>query len=330
MRAEWLKRLTLGWEWTWVDVDRPFERCGRFWRSTAFRFRKGRAVTEVNRDVREQITGREFDLTWVDKGVLLDRMTMENVRERSKKLIHFTPDTAFHENQSKHFEGSIKLYDLVVTTKSFEIDHYRSLTGASRVFLTTQGFDPELHVSHAEDFVRQRAVAFIGLAEADREDCLGRLIDAGVQVYLGGKGWRGFLRRRGRNPNLYFLGERIFGAEYRSAIAGCWVGIGLLSKRFPELHTTRTFEIPACGTILATEKNVETSKYFNANEAMFFQNHTELAVNVRNLFDSASNGDLATRARAGRLRVIHERRDYPSILADVLAHPQVGIRTDSI
>ena len=40
-----------------------------------------------------------------------------------------------------------------------------------------------------------------------------------------------------------------------------WPG-GLLAKWVPELHTTRTFEIPACGTALVTERNSETALVF--------------------------------------------------------------------
>lgn len=36
---------------------------------------------------------------------------------------------------------------------------------------------------------------------------------------------------------------------------------GALSRRFPERHTTRTFEIPACGTVLITEWNEEISVF---------------------------------------------------------------------
>ena len=83
--------------------------------------------------------------------------------------------------------------------------------------------------------------------------------------------------------NLKFLGEGLFNDAYAKAISSAHLSLGLVSKRFPELHTTRTFEIPACGSVLVTERNTETSQFFNEDEVLFFSNEAEMVDKISKL-----------------------------------------------
>ncbi len=326
MRAETLRSLTPGTEWTWIDTDAPFLKSSRLWRSVAYRTKGGPAVKRINDSVREAIAGEKFDLVWLDKAVFLSENTMKQVRSAAHRMAHFTPDTAFHANRSAAFEKSMPLYDLLVTTKSFEIDEYRTRVAPDAVMLTTQGYDPAVHFPRNESGQRRREVAFAGLAEPDRERCIAALLQAGVHVRLGGIGWKRFLRKWGDYPALHFEGEEIFGEAYATLFSRAWIGLGLLTKRFPELHTTRTLEIPACGAALATERTSDTSTMFADDEALFFDDYDDLASRVAKLFGDDDTSPLSRIAAAGSQRVARDRRDYPVILAAILANPRLRLR----
>jgi hypothetical protein len=323
MRAEWLRELTPGWSWEWVDTDASMESRSRLWRSMAYRYQVGEAVDAINNKVLEQLS-QKIDLIWIDKAVFLRADTVARARELSTRLVHFTPDTAFGVNTSRHFEATLPMFDLAVTTKSFEVDEYSTRIDRSRVFLTTQGFDPNVHYprSRAED--RKREAVFVGLAEPDRERCLETLIECGVSVRLAGRNWASFASRFAGHPLFAFEGEGSFGNEYARLLSESWLGVGLLSKRFPELHTTRTFEIPACGGILATESTVETRDFFSDDEALFFTDYEELAQKARKLL-ACDDAELSEFAERGRARVQSDPRDYPAILSAVLKHPGVAL-----
>jgi spore maturation protein CgeB len=325
MRAETLRNLTPGAEWKWIDTDAPFQKSSRLWRSAAYRMKRGPAVKRINDSVREAIAGKKFDLVWLDKAVFLSENTMKEVRSAARRMAHFTPDAAFHANRSAAFEKSMPLYDLLVTTKSFEVDEYRARVSADAVMLTTQGYDPEVHFPRNEFGQRRREVAFAGLAEPDRERCIAAMLEAGVQVRLGGIGWKGFLRKWSDHPALHFEGEEVFGEAYATLFSRAWIGLGLLTKRFSELHTTRTLEIPACGAVLATERTRDTSTMFSDDEALFFDDYEELASRVSKLFGNDDTTSLAKIAAAGSQRVTRDRRDYPGILAAILANPRLEL-----
>ena len=324
MRAEWLKALTPDWSWDWLDTDVPLLTTSRIAQSMAYRFQRGSAVKRINFAVREFMAGRKLDLAWVDKAIFLWPQTISELRSRSGRLIHFTPDTAFHANRSKHFEATLRSFDILVTTKSFEVDAYRRRLDRDTLHVTTQGFDPRVHHPTLDTALRKKEVAFIGLAEPSREAAISTLLDHSIQVRLAGAGWQNFVRRSSHRSNLQFDGTQVFGFEYSRFISGCWIGLGLVSKRFPELHTTRTFEIPACGVVLATERNSETTGFFDDDEALFFDSHSELAERIVDLFSDGDTSRLEKLATKGHGRVIRDGRDYPTILQRVLKDPRVN------
>jgi spore maturation protein CgeB len=323
MRAEWLRRVTPEWGWEWFDTDRPLTGSSRVWQSLAYRHHIGIAVTRINAALHDWLAGKSFDLVWIDKAVFLTPGTMTEIRGATRRLAHFTPDTAFYANKSRHFEKTLKLYDLLVTTKSFDESEYRRRLTRDSLLLTTQGFDPELHTPRISDSARKKGAVFVGLAELDRENCVTALIENGIDVAVGGKGWKRFADRWRGHPHFSFVGEYIFGDEYASILSQSWVGLGLLSKKFPELHTTRTFEIPACGTILATERNAETTACFTDSEALFFDDYHDLALKMKRLFDG-DVAPLSELAHHGRHRVITDRRDYPGILSTILSDQRLS------
>ena len=324
MRAEWLRRLTPGWSWTWVDTDPPMATSSKVWQSLAFRAKLGKALTRINDEVVSGIGGRSFDLLWVDKGVFLRPETVITLRGKARRLIHYTPDTAFHANRSRDFERTASLYDLLVTTKSFEMDEYIALTGRDKLVLTTQGYDGDVHSPRHGDDERRHETVFVGLAEPDRIRCISTLLEHGIAVQLGGFGWGRLLRRWHGSPLLTFAGEQIFGDAYASLLSRSWVGLGLLSRRFPELHTTRTFEIPACGALLATPMTSETASFFTPREAVFFADYADLAQQLQALLREDSDERLRAMADAGRRRVVADGRDYEKILSAILADPRVA------
>jgi hypothetical protein len=325
MRADCLRRLTPDWDWEWVDTEPPMRESARPWRTVAFRYQLGKAVDRINSLVLDRIGDTRRDIVWVDKGVFLETSILRTVRRLARRLVHFTPDTAFHENKSRHFEGSIGLYDLAVTTKSFEVSEYHRRVGPEKTLLTTQGYDAEVHYPRAGDEERRREAVFIGLAEPARERCVATLLEAGIQVRLAGIGWGRFLRRWREDPHLAFEGEEIFGDAYAKLLSASWVGLGLLSKHFPEMHTTRTFEIPACGAVLATEATLDTKRFFGDSEALFFDDYADLAIKLDRLFSSNEKESLTGMAKAGRRRVLDDRRDYTSILANILEDPRIKL-----
>jgi spore maturation protein CgeB len=325
MRAEQLRALMPSHDWKWIDTDAVMIESPRFWQSIAYRFQMGTAVDRVNHVVTAATGTMKFDFIWVDKAIFLRAPTVTHLRESAGRLVHFTPDTAFHNGRSRHFDRSLHQYDLLVTTKSFDVAEYLKRAGRDTVHLTTQGYDAGVHFPRNGDDERRREVAFVGLAEPDRMRCIETLLSHGIRVRVAGLGWDSMIHRHRSDRNLVFDGNGVFGEDYARLLSRAWIGLGLLSKRFPELHTTRTFEIPACGALLATERTTDTATFFDPDEALFFTDFEGLASQVKEFLSNRGESAMARIASRGRERVLNDGRDYGHILQRVLSDPRLMI-----
>jgi len=321
-RRSTLESLLSDFEPYHIDTWTPFSQSSRVSRSLAFRFHSGPAVTAINAEIRNALASlpSQFDLVWIDKAVFLTPETTRMIRERAGQLIHYTPDTAFLGNRSRHFEASGALYDLLVTTKSFELDHYRHAFPGQRIHLSSQGYHAELHRPLIPFEEKQADVAFVGLAETSRFRVIEALLNAGIPVRLAGFGWKKFVADQS-SPLLDYVGESLTGVEYSRFLSSALFSPGLLSKKFPELHTTRTFEIPACGTALLTERNAETSSFFSEDEAIFFDSLPEMIERVQHFLRHRE--ELKRISEAGRMRVEKDGRSYDCLLHEVLS--EIGL-----
>lgn len=313
-RADTLKALLKAEVFEVIDTSIPFNNSAQPWRSLAFRLKIGKTVACTNTYVLDRCSGR-YDLIWVDKAILLSHSTTQKLRAATSCLVHYTPDTAFKDNVSKLFYSSLPLYDFAITTKSFEKTAYQAYIKPEQILLTTQGYDSRLHYPRHPFGDKAAHVVFIGLYEPYRAQVLSALLKVGVPVVLAGKKWSRFVKQH-QHHSLQYLGEGLFAEAYATALSKAQMALGLLSKRFPELHTTRTFEIPACGTVLLTERTVETAHFFRDDEVVFYKDIPDLVHQVQTLLKDPAR--MKTIAQKGTARVQQEGYDYREQLRGLL------------
>ncbi|GAB3531527.1 glycosyltransferase [Pontibacter brevis] len=279
MRGEIICQSELIKSFSYIDTNIPFTNSNKLFRTLGFRYKVGPLIKSINNYIVYNLQAREFDLIWIDKGIFITPETLKLIRSKGGKIIHYTPDTAFHQNRSKLFERGIPYYDYLITTKTFEIEEYTKFKDKNKILLTTQGFHTTIHKPYYDFSEKEVCIAFVGLNEPNREEVIQHLLNSGYNVKLAGYGWQKFVIKN-KNHSLHYLGEKLVGEDYAKALSSCLFGFGALSKKFPELHTTRTFELPACGTALITEKNYETSLFYNDDDVIFYNSLSELTFKV--------------------------------------------------
>ena len=248
----------------------PFYNTHRLWRSFGFRYKRGPLINNINKYIVAALKEEAYDLIWVDKAVFLTPKTTALLRSRASKLVHFTPDPAFTFHKSKLFLKSLPYYDFLVTTKSYELEHYYKYIKTEKVLYATQGFDAKLHKPSKHPFSKKEGFVFIGHYEDQRAGVLEKLLQNDIKITLAGIKWNRFAKKHQDNPNLIYLGDGVYGEDYVKTLQKAKMAWGALSKWVPELHTTRTFEIPACGTALVTERNTRNPAPFLRMMRLFF------------------------------------------------------------
>ncbi|MCB9246134.1 MAG: glycosyltransferase [Flavobacteriales bacterium] len=272
-----IQQILPDWEHELVDTSKWIDSGNRLERSVTYRFKIGPIVKKINQGIREYLLKSQvtYDLIWVDKGIFIERSTTELLRKYSIQLWHFTPDPAFLFHKSRKFNSSIALYDHVITTKKFEMDFYLNFKSADQITLVPQSIDLNWYSNYVPFQSRNNSILFVGHFEHNRKLLIVKLLDHSIPVTLIGHRWESFAENS-KHPNLEYIGKGVYGKEYVDVLNQHKFALGLLSHWIPETHTTRTFEIPACGCVLFTPRTSDTTSYFSEKQAIFFDNAEEI------------------------------------------------------
>jgi spore maturation protein CgeB len=211
----------------------------------------------------------------------------------------------FRANRSRHFRAAVPLYHFLFTTKGWEIAEYQRF-GARSVrhvhdAVDEQRFQPRDPTS-AERERFGAAVTFIGRCEPHYADTLRAVAESGLDLGVWGPRWTRHARRHAWARRCV-RGDGVWLDDYPVALSCAGLALGLLSKNFPETTTTRTYEIPACGTFLLAERTEDhLSLYEEGREAEYFASPGELVEKAR--FYTANEAARERIARAGHERYL--------------------------
>ncbi len=306
----------LGHEVVGFDVSR-FQSRYRLLRSAQWRWHPRILLKEINREIVLAATSlNHLDCVWVDKGIWIFPETICYIRrQKSARLIHYTPDSQILINRSRHFFASISTYDLILTTKSFEIDAYKEL-GASVVMPITQTYCPMRFADPRPSLCFTHDIGFVSDYKPPYGLVIRELLTNFPDIGVRGPKWRRAVRR-GVLPADVVKGDGVWGVDYVNALASFKIGLGLLSKYIPEQHTTRSFEIPAAGTFLLAERTDEHQAFFKeGEEAEFFGSPEELVSKAK--FYLGNDAVRERVAARGRERCHRSGYDTDSVLGRVL------------
>lgn len=303
-----------------IDIHIPFYKTNKIFRSIGVRFKKGKLISNINKYIQDNLVS-SYDLAWVDKGVFINKTTLKKVRKVTKTLVHFTPDMAFYANKSRFFIDNINFYDFLITTKTAEINEYKKHVDVKKIIVVTQGFDKNIHKPYYTFNEKEDYISFIGLYEKSRDIVVQQIIDSNINIKIAGMGWTKFAERNKNRKNFSYIGKGLFSEDYSKFISKSIMGLGLLSKNFPEFHTTRTFEIPACNTALLTEKNIETKSFFSNDEVIFYESNEQLVERIK--YYILHKNELKTISEKGRKKVVKGGYDYQNIIKKALKQAKI-------
>lgn len=266
--------------------------------------------------VRDATTLRRIDLVWIDKGTWIFPETLAALRRAARcPAVHYTADAQLLINRSRHFFGALRLYDLLVTTKSFEVNLYKN-KGARQILVVPQSYCPERFAHPQPDSRFTCDIGLISDLKPHYTAVVRALARRRFDVGVWGTRWAHSALLG--VPRTVVRGGGVWREDYVRALSSFRIGLGLLSKFIPEQHTTRTFEIPAAGTFLLAERTAEHQSFFDeGREAEFFGSIDELA-------DKAGfylHNDAARRAiaEAGRARCSRSGYDNDTVVSRILS-----------
>ncbi|OAI44855.1 hypothetical protein AYO42_00640 [Rhizomicrobium sp. SCGC AG-212-E05] len=338
MRLRGLARL--GHEVRGINTIEPWTRASWLQRRIQRRLQRGAVVDEINTSVLE--AAREFrpDIVWGEKQEYLRIETIEALRKLGARLVHFTPDPYFSLDwkRTRLMDEAMGAFDVLVYCKVYEQQAYAAL-GKPLIYMPL-GYCDEVHRPLPSADPRWHcAVGFLGGWEPRREQLLHQVVALGTDLKIWGGYWD-FLRdgkwslrrhiilsqlagtdsfRFHRDPLIAraYQGSEVWADDYARALTGSRIGVGFLRKVVPDQHTTRTFEIPACGSMLLADRTDEHRGFFEeGKEAEFFSSVEELLEKVN--FYTSNEPARARVAGAGFQRCLSGKYAYVHRVGAVL------------
>lgn len=323
-----------------VNTIDPWQRASWARRQLQRRLQRGSIVAGINRMVLQAARQFRPELVWAEKQEYLSAETIERLRALGAKLVHFTPDPYFALawKRTRLMDEAIRAFDVLLYCKRYEQADYEAL-GQPLIYMPL-GYCDEVHRPLPSDDPKWRsAVGFLGGWEPRRERMLHAVAACNAETKIWGGYWdflqdgrwtprRAIILRRlaGREPLRFhrdallaraYQGREVYGDDYARALTGARIGLGLLRNVCPDQHTTRSFEIPACGSMLLADRTDEHREFFEeGKEAEFFASTEELVDKVRHY---GTHEDSRRRvAQAGYARCAKSKYAYVHRLAHAL------------
>lgn len=226
------------------------------------------------------------------KGSCITAETLKETAVDGPNFAYMNDDMFNPANQDFGFLESLPHFHCIFTTKSFNVREFHR-AGAPLAIYLPNAYDPLLHSPTApqeNDKVWVGDVAFIGTFRQDRADFLARLAECrDFKLNIWGGGWQkmrrlDYLHKRHAWRRLVssIRGPELWGKAMGRAVQSNSICLGLLNHRNRDLHTSRSFEIPACGGFMLAERTEEHRMFFAENrEAVYFSSFEELVDKIR-------------------------------------------------
>lgn len=280
-------------------------------------------ATPVRSHLEREIGTRRYDVALVDGGELLGPGAVRVLKSVARSVVNYNPDNPYVERDGRKwrlFLQALPHYDLVVTPRASSVAPARD-AGARRVLGVTFAADEIVHRPPAPPPDKRDEVVFVGTWMPERGPFMLSLLRAGVPLRIFGPRWS-------RAPEYPLLSGIVTDrymedADYVGAIAEARIALALLSRGNRDLHTTRSLEIPAIGTLLSAERTADhAAMYRDGEEAVLWGDAAECARSCMALL--AEPARIAALAEAGRRRAMRNGHMNEAVLTQIIASAGLG------
>ncbi|MDP3015308.1 MAG: glycosyltransferase [bacterium] len=274
----------------------------------------------VNKKIKQEVLKDKFDVVWIEKGNTILPATLKFIKKHlsEAKLISVSEDDMYAKhNRSFHYMWGLKYYEVVFTTKTYNLEELKSL-GAKRTELFLDSYSENAHkpiqLTDEEKARFSCDVSAIGAFEKERAESLLYLAEHGVKVAVWGSGWDAWINR---HKNLDVKNKFLFGSDYAKAISATKINLNFLRKINRDEVTSRSVEIPACGGFMLGERTKRHLEFFEeGKEAEFFSSNEEMFKKVKYYLEREEERKRI--ASAGRERCLKSGYSMKSQLSKML------------
>lgn len=287
----------------------------------------GPAVCRLNYDLLQQAKTFHPDLIFIYRGTHVWPATLRRLKKATGAAIYgYNNDDPFSPVYPayfwRHFRRGIPFYDHLFAYRQKNIEDYAN-TGYTRTSLLRS-----YYLKHANTRITPKPtknpyacdVTFIGHYEPDgRDETLLHLLKHGINLKLFGTLWENSPHYAALQKHMGGPIKALYGADYNLALNSAKIALVFLSKLNNDTYTRRCFEIPATGTLMASEytQDQAESLYAPDKEAIYFTDKHDLLAKLTPLLTNPTK--LQVLALAGHQRLLAEGHEVTDRARQILA-----------
>lgn len=283
-----------------------------------FKLKLQQDIYEINKKLLSYDMSK-IDIIFVVKGNEISPSTLKKIKNKypAITLINWSLDdmSGWHTKSIfSHF--SLKLFDIVYTTKTYNLSQLKGM-GIKNVKYLNQAYSEDIHKEpkYCESHFSHE-VLFIGRAEKERFQSMEFLAKNNIVVNIYGTGWHKKAYQN-HHKNLIIHDTPLYNQDYSNTIGCSKINLAFLSKINCDLHTSRSVEIPACGGFMLAERTTEHCELFTEDkEAIYFSSDEELLEKVH--YYLKHNEERKAIAEAGLKRCLTSGYSYDDMIDKIL------------
>ena len=236
---------------------------------------------------------RRYDYIIIFKGLQFDYKFLNKCKNLNlnTKWINIYTDNPFNLKSKScsnyNILESIKFYDY------FCVSFYKTLNKrlhnlkAKKIIFLPFGYDQLLHgKKKLKKEIKNNNINFVGAYDSHREKILNNL-NYKINVY--GPGWK---KSGYNNKNIKYNSKIITGNHLKKIISNDALSLNILREQDKNSHNMRTFEIPAMGGLLLTNRTKEQISFFRENKDCFMYKDTqELKKKIKFIINNKKRAD---------------------------------------
>lgn len=285
------------------------------------KIRRGRMawnkIQEMNMAIINAADEWKPDLTFFVEDPFILPGTLKHTQQYGLNFVHFQDDKFNPACRTYTFFDDLPYWDCVFVTRKVNLSEYKAL-GVSLVKFIYKAYTPKLYhpvqPTNDEYAEYQGDVTFIGNFNfPERADYLAEIMSQlpEVKFKIWGHGWQSLKRAHyWSKPRRWQTWPRLIRAcqyyplwyaDMCKAMNANKIVLGFLNHYNRDLHTSRTFEIPACGGFMLMERTSEHQALFEEGvEAEYFGSVDEAVKKIR--YYLAHDEERQRIAQAGHIR----------------------------
>jgi hypothetical protein len=242
---------------------------------------------ELSNEIKQKIRIDNPSIFLAYKGNLINSSTVQIIKAQGIFTVNVFPDCSPHAH-GRQLRKAIGEYDLVISTKPFHPENWKSIYGYSnKCVFVPHGYDPTVH--YWPDPPEKKDIDIILLAswrplyEKLLLDLSLELDTSGMNVLIAGNGWG---KCKNRLPSNWHFPGGIYGRLYGETARRAKIVLAPVHSKnssFLEQHpgdvdTTRTYELASAGCFFLHQRTDYVKKIYNEEtEVPMWSNISELS-----------------------------------------------------